>query len=232
MSNTVTTRRSARPSSSTSPPKRPSSSSPPGSPRGGRCGRTPTEATRSRTSSSSPGRRPALRGDRRRRAGLGLRMLAWEPPHRLLLDWQIGEARGTEVEVTFAPEGPGSRVVLEHRGFATPTYRAGATTSGWDAVLGDLRRERVEEGLKPAQPLGPGHRRVGRRGRGKHEERRLAEAALLQSELRPLPKAPRYASLPTKPIARGVSSSAIRSSRSAEPAKSALRRSPEPGVVR
>ena len=44
-------------------------------------------------------------------------VLAWEPPNRLLLDWQIGEARGTEVEVTFAPEGPGSRVVLEHRGF-------------------------------------------------------------------------------------------------------------------
>ena len=50
----------------------------------------------------------------------------------------------------------------------------------------DLRRERVEEGLKPAQPLVPRHGRVGGRGRGKHEERRLAEAALLQPELRPL----------------------------------------------
>ena len=61
-------------------------------------------------------------------------VLAWEPPHRLLLDWQIGEARGTEVEVTFAPEGPGSRVVLEHRGFADADPR-GRYDSGWDAVL-------------------------------------------------------------------------------------------------
>jgi hypothetical protein len=38
--------------------------------------------------------------------------------------------------------------------------------------------------------------------------------------------------LPTNAIASGVSSPAIRSSRSAEPAKSARRRSPEPGVVR
>ena len=36
--------------------------------------------------------------------------------------------------MTFAPEGPGSRVVLEHRGFADadPRERYG---SGWDAVL-------------------------------------------------------------------------------------------------
>ena len=61
-------------------------------------------------------------------------VLAWEPPGRLLLDWQIGEARGTEVEVTFEPEGPGSRVVLEHRGFAGDTPRDNYS-SGWDVVL-------------------------------------------------------------------------------------------------
>ena len=46
-------------------------------------------------------------------------MLEWDPPHRFLLDWQIGEARGTEVEVRFSPEGPGARVELEHRGFSS-----------------------------------------------------------------------------------------------------------------
>jgi uncharacterized protein YndB with AHSA1/START domain len=63
------------------------------------------------------------------------RVLELDPPNRFLLEWLIGEASGTEVEVTFAPEGPGSRVVLEHRGFSAsdPRERYG---SGWDVVLG------------------------------------------------------------------------------------------------
>jgi uncharacterized protein YndB with AHSA1/START domain len=61
-------------------------------------------------------------------------VLAWEPPSRLLLDWQIGDARGTEVEVTFSPEGPGSRVVLEHRGFSSSDPRE-RYADGWDVVL-------------------------------------------------------------------------------------------------
>jgi len=50
------------------------------------------------------------------------RVLAWDPPARLLLAWDINaqfqyEANlGTEVEVRFVPEGPGkTRVTLEHR---------------------------------------------------------------------------------------------------------------------
>jgi uncharacterized protein YndB with AHSA1/START domain len=62
------------------------------------------------------------------------RVLAWEPPHRLLLGWQIGEANGTEVEVRFSPEGPGARVALEHRGFSKPDPR-GHYDSGWTFVL-------------------------------------------------------------------------------------------------
>src|SRR5436190_21907 len=46
------------------------------------------------------------------------------------------------------------------------------------------------------------------------------------------PKTPRYASLPTNAMARGRRSRARRKSRSAEPAKSRRRRSPDPGVVR
>lgn len=62
------------------------------------------------------------------------RVRAWEPPRRLLLDWQIGDAIGTEVEVRFEPEGPGTRVVLEHRGFSASDPR-GRYDSGWDVVL-------------------------------------------------------------------------------------------------
>ena len=61
-------------------------------------------------------------------------VLAWEPPTRLVLDWQIRSARGTEVEVTFSPEGPGTRVVLEHRGFGAPDARE-SYADGWDVVL-------------------------------------------------------------------------------------------------
>jgi uncharacterized protein YndB with AHSA1/START domain len=61
------------------------------------------------------------------------RVSAWEPPHRFLLEWLIGDAP-TEVEVTFAAEGPGSRVVLEHRGFEAGDRRDNYD-SGWDVVL-------------------------------------------------------------------------------------------------
>ena len=62
------------------------------------------------------------------------RVLEWDPPHRFLLDWRIGEARGTEVEVRFTPEGPGARVELEHRGFSSGDPRD-RYAGGWDVVL-------------------------------------------------------------------------------------------------
>jgi uncharacterized protein YndB with AHSA1/START domain len=49
------------------------------------------------------------------------RVLAWEPPQRLVLawqisaDWQYDPNLVTEVEVRFTPEGEGTRVDLEHR---------------------------------------------------------------------------------------------------------------------
>ena len=51
-------------------------------------------------------------------------VLAWQPPYRLLLTWQISPrwtyeedpARASQVEVTFTPEGPdATRVDLRHR---------------------------------------------------------------------------------------------------------------------
>jgi uncharacterized protein YndB with AHSA1/START domain len=62
------------------------------------------------------------------------RVREFDPPNRFLLEWLIGDAGGTEVEVTFAPEGPGTRVVLEHRGFTSLDPRE-RYESGWDVVL-------------------------------------------------------------------------------------------------
>jgi uncharacterized protein YndB with AHSA1/START domain len=61
------------------------------------------------------------------------RVRTWEPPHRVVLEWEITDP-ATEVEVSFLPEEPGTRVVLEHRGFEDPERR-GNYEGGWDVVL-------------------------------------------------------------------------------------------------
>ena len=77
------------------------------------------------------------------------RVVAYEPPSRVLLTWQLdGEYRydpdaaaASEVEVTFAPEGEGTRVVLEHRGFERRAEGGAATAesvggeNGWSGLL-------------------------------------------------------------------------------------------------
>ena len=68
----------------------------------------------------------------------------WDPPTRLVLAWNIVEREGdaTEVEVRFSPEGDGTRVALEHRGWERVAANAEAKRanydSGWDVVLGEL----------------------------------------------------------------------------------------------
>ena len=74
-------------------------------------------------------------------------VLAWEPPHRVVLAWRIGSDWAydadllTEVEVTFRPEGERTRVELEHRHLERMGEGAeGARTQfdsqgGWGALL-------------------------------------------------------------------------------------------------
>jgi uncharacterized protein YndB with AHSA1/START domain len=70
-------------------------------------------------------------------------VLAWEPPGRLVLAWNIlnADAEPTEVEINFVQQGHGTRVELEHRGWerlaeAGAEKRANYDT-GWDFVLGE-----------------------------------------------------------------------------------------------
>jgi len=77
-------------------------------------------------------------------------VLRWAPPGRLAFAWQISPervpepnpARASEVEVRFEPEGEaGTRVELEHRGFArhgegAEDYRTGLDSpAGWTLLL-------------------------------------------------------------------------------------------------
>lgn len=79
------------------------------------------------------------------------RVLAWDPPHRLVLTWQITHEglpepdsnKASEVEVRFVGEGPATtRVELKHREFARhgdecgAIWRAGMdSTEGWTKFL-------------------------------------------------------------------------------------------------
>jgi uncharacterized protein YndB with AHSA1/START domain len=68
-------------------------------------------------------------------------VLAWEPPHRLVLSWHVNpDNPASEVEVRFSPDGDGTRVELEHRGWERFGEKATEASSGydegWDLVLG------------------------------------------------------------------------------------------------
>jgi uncharacterized protein YndB with AHSA1/START domain len=68
---------------------------------------------------------------------------AWEPPNRFVLEWKVNpdDVAPTEVEVRFTPEGNGTRVELEHRGFERLGEAADEThksySKGWPTVFQD-----------------------------------------------------------------------------------------------
>lgn len=73
-------------------------------------------------------------------------VLAWEPPNRLVLAWNILErdTNPTEVEVRFRADGDTTRVDLEHRGWEDVAAEREAKRdnydTGWDHVLGFYER--------------------------------------------------------------------------------------------
>jgi uncharacterized protein YndB with AHSA1/START domain len=72
-------------------------------------------------------------------------VLAFEPPRQIVLGWAIGgdwqlEPAQSEIEVTFAPAGAGTRVTLEHRRLERHTAAEALREAvdgdgGWDALL-------------------------------------------------------------------------------------------------
>jgi uncharacterized protein YndB with AHSA1/START domain len=86
-------------------------------------------------------------------------VIAYEPPTRLVLTWQIGAdwaynpdpAQGSEIEVRFVPEGPDStRVEVEHRHFERhgagggDVHKAMDDEAGWNFVLGSFGKTVAE----------------------------------------------------------------------------------------
>jgi uncharacterized protein YndB with AHSA1/START domain len=76
------------------------------------------------------------------------RVLVWEPPHRIVLTWDIGAnwkydpTLGTEVEVRFISKGPNTTVVeLEHRHLENYGEMAAqmvgifSSDRGWSGIL-------------------------------------------------------------------------------------------------
>jgi uncharacterized protein YndB with AHSA1/START domain len=68
-------------------------------------------------------------------------VLVWEPPSRVVLAWKpnTNEHPPTELEVRFTPEGAGTLVELEHRGWERLGESADASRAsygeGWGSVL-------------------------------------------------------------------------------------------------
>jgi uncharacterized protein YndB with AHSA1/START domain len=83
------------------------------------------------------------RGGDGREIELG-RVLTWEPPHRLTLDFYIGTniAQPTDLEVTFTSENEGTRVTVNHCAKPESEHlwirRAPVFGKSWDAVLAAL----------------------------------------------------------------------------------------------
>jgi len=88
-------------------------------------------------------------------------VLAWEPPHRLVMAWQISPdwkyepdlARSSEVEIRFTPLADGTtRVDLEHRHFerhgagADAMRKTVSAEGGWGSLLAlfTVRAEQVQ----------------------------------------------------------------------------------------
>ena len=68
-------------------------------------------------------------------------LVDWEPPNRIVYSWHPGRGEETaqEVEITFSPEGEGTRVDIRHYGWEKLGDRLEETVAsyneGWDKVI-------------------------------------------------------------------------------------------------
>jgi uncharacterized protein YndB with AHSA1/START domain len=71
-------------------------------------------------------------------------IVEWDPPHRLAVDWTVGNDVATRWAATFSPTERGTRVDLVHTGFEAHGLRGDemrknyGADEGWVAVLSDF----------------------------------------------------------------------------------------------
>ena len=76
----------------------------------------------------------------------------WDPPLRLVIAWHPNPKRSaaTEVEVRFEPDGSGTRLTLEHRGWERLLDEAEEARlsydTGWEPTLDRLERAALDVG--------------------------------------------------------------------------------------
>jgi uncharacterized protein YndB with AHSA1/START domain len=69
-------------------------------------------------------------------------IVTWDPPHRIVYSWHPGRGEETaqEVEITFAPDGNGTRIRVRHYGWEVLGDRMAEMLAGydegWDLVIG------------------------------------------------------------------------------------------------
>ena len=79
------------------------------------------------------------------------KVMAWMPPHRLVVTWHPGREAGTaqELEISFSEVDEGTQVNLLHRGWEILGERAEEArkgyVTGWDFVLGHYITEANKE---------------------------------------------------------------------------------------
>ncbi len=88
---------------------------------------------------------------------IGVEILAWEPPTRLVYTWHLRADRtdATEVEIRFRDRGDATtQVEIEHRGWdrlgATGPARRDANGAGWAGVLPHFVTACAEGRVAPA----------------------------------------------------------------------------------
>ena len=73
------------------------------------------------------------------------RVVAWDPPRRLVYSWHLRQdaADATEVEIAFAPAPEGTAITIVHRGWERLGERGPAlrerNVRGWAGLLGAYR---------------------------------------------------------------------------------------------